>query len=220
MQPVDANGGSERTSSKTTFCIIDTNRIDRRLPGAPKKPNYTTCGGLQGLDVGWGDQYGYWLAGQDIDITGLPDGDYSLTIEVDPKKRLRESNDADNTSCVLLRISVTNRTVQVLDDSGCADPGGGGEPGGGEVVITAIDPDLVSRGSVTEVTITGSGFAAGMEVTFEGASGPRPKATDVTVVDGTITANVTVKAGGPAGTRTWDLRVGFDVLLGGFTVVP
>ena len=60
------------------------------------------------------------------------------------------------------------------------------------MVITAIDPDLVSRGSVTEVTITGSGFAAGMEVTFEGASGPRPKATDVTVVDGTITANVTV----------------------------
>ena len=71
LQPVDANGGAERTSAKTTFCIIDTNRIDRRLPGAPKKPNYRTCGDLQGMDVGWGDQYGYWLAGQDIDITGL-----------------------------------------------------------------------------------------------------------------------------------------------------
>ena len=57
-----------------------------RLPNAPKKPNYTTCDDdMQGMDVGWGNEYGYWLAGQEIDLTGLPDGDYSLTIEVDPK---------------------------------------------------------------------------------------------------------------------------------------
>jgi hypothetical protein len=216
LQPVDAPGGSKRTSAKTTFCIMDTIRIDRRLPNAPKKPNYTTCNGdMQGMDVGWGDEYGYWLAGQQIDLTGLPDGDYSLTIEVDPKNHLVEIDESDNTSCVLLRISVTNRSVEILDGSGC------GEPASGEVMITAIDPDVVNKGTVTLVTITGSGFAAGIEVLFEGAGKPQPKATGVTVVnEGTITANVTVKNGGRAQTRVWNVRVGSDILPGGFTVEP
>ncbi len=104
--------------------------------------------------------------------------------------------DGAHTSCVLLRIGVTSWTVEILDDSGC------GEPAGGEMMITAIDPDVVNKGTVNLVTITGSGFAAGMEVAFEGAGKPQPKATGVTVVnEGTITANVTVKNGGPAQTR-------------------
>jgi hypothetical protein len=216
LQPVNAPGGSKRTSSKTTFCVMDTNRIDRRLPNAPKKPNYTACGDLtQGMDVGWGDECGSNLAGQWIDLTGLPDGDYSLTIEADPKNHLVEINENDNTSCVLLRIGVTSRSVEILDDSGC------GEPGGGEELIAAIDPNIVSKSTVTAMTITGSGFADGVEVAFEGSGGQRPTASDVTVVDESmITANVTVRDGGPARTRIWDVRVGSDVLLGGFTVEP
>jgi hypothetical protein len=222
LQLAGAPGGSQRTSAKTTFCIMDTNQIDLSLPDAPNNPNYTTCGDLvQGMDVGWGDKYGYWLAGQDIDITGLDDGDYTLTIEVDPKSHLRESNDDDNTSCILLRISVTNQTVQVLNDTDCSGSGGGGDPGGGDVVITSIEPYVVNRGTVTEVTILGSGFVGGMEVAFQGASGPRPKVSGITVVnEGKITANVTVKAKGRKRTRTWDLRVGSDVLAGALTVEP
>jgi hypothetical protein len=40
----------------------------------------------------------------------------------------------------------------------------------------------VPRGSVVPVTITGSGFAAGMQVSFENGSGQRPTAAGVTVV--------------------------------------
>ena len=104
LQPVDAPGGSSRTGSKTTFCIIDTTKMPR-VAGAPKRPVYTTCGQFQGMSAGWGDTYGYWLPGQEMDITGLPDGDYRLSIVADWKNRIIESNDADNTSAVDLRFS-------------------------------------------------------------------------------------------------------------------
>lgn len=131
LQAVDAPGASERTSSKTTFCVIDTDRINHKLPGAPKRPVYRTCAGeIQGMSVGWGDKYGYHLAGQAIDVTDLGDGDYQLTVEVDPKKRLLETNDADNTSTVHLRISVSDGTVAVLGDGGTG-PGNGNGRGNG-----------------------------------------------------------------------------------------
>ncbi|HEY4512315.1 MAG TPA: lysyl oxidase family protein [Candidatus Paceibacterota bacterium] len=105
LQPVNAPGGSERSSIKTTFCIIDTDRINTQLAGAPKFAIYTTCNNdKQGMSVGWGDTYKYYLAGQEINITGLPDGDYNLTIEVDPKNLLLETNDSDNTSNVKIRL--------------------------------------------------------------------------------------------------------------------
>ena len=113
LQPVNAPGASERIGTKTTFCVMDTTRVNTKLPGAPKRAFYKTCGAsIQGMSVGWGDRYGYSLAGQSIDITGLPNGDYNLKIEVDPKHRLVESDTTDNTSNVLLRIA--NGTVVVL----------------------------------------------------------------------------------------------------------
>lgn len=105
VQLVSAPGASERTSVKTTFCVIDTDRVDLKLPGAPKFAAYTTCNSdKQGMSVGWGDTYKYYLAGQEIDVTGLPDGDYHLTIEVDPKNRLIEVSDNDNTSTIRIRL--------------------------------------------------------------------------------------------------------------------
>ena len=131
LQEADAPGASERTSSKTTFCVIDTDRINHKLPGAPKRSVYGTCGGeTQGMSVGWGDTYRYYLAGQAIDVTDLADGDYQLTIEVDPKNRLLEKNDADNTSTIRLHISVSDGTVEELSDGG-GGPGNGNGRGNG-----------------------------------------------------------------------------------------
>ena len=128
LQPADAPGASGRTSNKTTFCVIDTDRIDHKLPGAPKKRVYSYCDNqFQGMSVGWGDTYRYYLAGQSIDVTGLADGNYTLTIEVDPKDRLIETNEGDNTSQVLLHINITDGTVSTPGSGG----GGGNHPGNG-----------------------------------------------------------------------------------------
>jgi hypothetical protein len=128
LQPLEAAGGSFRTGSKTTFCVIDTNRIDHRLPGASKKAVYKWCNDdIQGMSVGWGDQYSSYLVGQEIDITGLDPGIYTLEIEADPMDRIRETNDSDNTSCVPLYIDPAAMTVSVEGDGSCnTNTAGGG----------------------------------------------------------------------------------------------
>ena len=113
LQPVSANGAAERIGYKTTFCIMDTTRVNTRLPNASKRAIYKTCNAIvQGMSVGWGDRYGYSLAGQSIDITGLENGEYYLKIEIDPKLHIVESNEGDNVSTV--RIQITDGTVTVL----------------------------------------------------------------------------------------------------------
>jgi hypothetical protein len=211
LNPVNAPGASQRYSAKTSFCVMDTTKVNGSLPGAPKQGVYVTCNpDVQGMSVGWGDKYGYVLAGQSIDLTGNPDADYDLLIEVDPFKRLLEASNADNTSCVRLHIGVSNRTVQVLGPCNSA-----------LATVSSIVPNSTRQGTSVSVTITGSGFAAGMSVGFENGSGPAPVATDVTVVDAnTITATVSVKTGGPRKERYWDVRVGSAVLPRGFKVLP
>ncbi len=108
------NPNSHRYAQKTTFCVMDTNKINGSLPGAPTSAVYTTCGASkQGISVGWGDKYGYQLAGQYIDITNLANGEYYLKIQVDPKKRLLEKNESDNLSSQKIMISGT--TVMLIN---------------------------------------------------------------------------------------------------------
>jgi Lysyl oxidase len=219
LAPINAPGGSPKSGSKTTFCVMDTAKVDGSLPGAPQHAVYAVCGStIQGMSVGWGDTYGYHLEGQSIDITGNPSGDYCLTIQIDPKGKLCEADEPtdcgssrDNTASSLVRIDVERNTVTVLDNTGCAV--------GGEVVVASISPASAAPGSTIPVTITGSGFAPGATLTFEGGSGPPPAAKNVVVVDeNTVKADVTVKKGKPGKDPVWDVRVGSGILFNGFRV--
>ena len=82
-------------------------------------------------------------------------------------------------------------------------------------------------GDTQGVIVSGTGFAGGASLTFEGGLGPAPTASDLVVgIDGkTITATLSVKDGGPPITRYWDVRVtnpdgSSAVLEDGLTVVP
>lgn len=113
LEALDSPGASNRQSTKTTFCIIDTDHIDASLTNSPTTAQYTSCGvGVQGMSVGWGDSYRYYLAGQSIDITKLADGEYNLKIEIDPRGRIIESNETDNISN--LHIRITGSAVTIL----------------------------------------------------------------------------------------------------------
>jgi hypothetical protein len=213
LQPVNAPGGSERTGSKTTFCVMDTTKINTGLPGAPGSAVYSTCGNqIQGMSVGWGDTYGYNLAGQELDFTNNADGVYRLKIEIDPKTLIRESNDNDNVSCVLLNI-IKPSSVTVLDNSGSCTTTA--------TTVTSIDPNSVRMGFGNWVTIIGSGFTQGMSVSFEGGSGPRPAVNAVNWRSDTeVQAYVTVPVKKQLGRDpVWDVRVGSGgVLPNAFTV--
>jgi len=216
LDPINAPGGSPKSGNKTTFCIMDTNKIDASLSGAPQQAVYSVCGTtVQGMSVGWADTYGYTLTGQSVDFTGNPSGDYCLTIQIDPKGRLFETDESDNLASSLLRIDAERSTITVLDGSSCNAPGGG-------VTVAGISPASAKVGTTVPVSITGSGFAAGMGVSFEGGSGPPPQAKNVVVsLDGTtLQATVTVKKGKPGKDPVWDVRVGSGILFSGFTVLP
>jgi hypothetical protein len=210
LQPVDAAGGSARTGQKTTFCVMDTNHVNAAITGSPASGVYTTCGNVeQGMSVGWGDRYGYTLAGQGIDMTGMADGDYRLFIEIDPQHKLSESDRSDNISCVLLRVSVSARTVRVLNPNSCASE-----------TVTAITPTSARVGQSVSVTITGTGFAAGVAVSFANGNGAAPSVKNVVVVnDTTITATVTVPRKRMGSDPLWDVRVGSGALTNAFTVL-
>jgi hypothetical protein len=209
LKRVGAPGGSEQLSSKTSFCIMDTTKVNTSLTGAPKNAVYTTCSSTtQGMSVGWADRYGPTLEGQSFDVTNNPDGDYDLSIHVDPENRLREASESDNVTCVRLRISVASRILQNL--GGCSS-----------VTIASISPNTAAPGSTVDVTIIGSGFTAGMAVGFENGSGPAPEMRNVTFVnDTTYRATVVVKSGGSRQPRVWDVRVGPALLPRSFTIVP
>jgi hypothetical protein len=214
LQPVDAPGGSARTGSKVTFCVMDTTKIDGRLPGAPAAAQYANCGNeIQGMSVGWGDTYGSHLPGQDIDVTSAPDGIYQLKIEADPKKLLIETSDNDNVSCALISIQKPS-TVRMLDNSGACS------------AALSISPNSAALGSSVNVIVSGFGLTANMNITFERGNGPRPVASNIRLLSDTDTvdqlgATISVPPKKKAGRNpVWDVRIGNTVLQDAFTVTP
>lgn len=88
------SGQAQKRGSKTTFCMMDTTKV-QSLPSTPNTAVYNSCGlVLQGISVGWGDTYGYNLPEQwiDLGISKLPDGNYVLRSVVDHKNTLIESS--------------------------------------------------------------------------------------------------------------------------------
>jgi hypothetical protein len=95
LQPVGAPGASKRIGSKTSFCILDTVAVT----GSAGLRTYMGCNDtFQGMSVGWSDIYDSRLWGQQLDVGGLPSGNYTLRIIIDPQNRLTESSSADNVS--------------------------------------------------------------------------------------------------------------------------
>jgi hypothetical protein len=215
LKQVGAPGGSEKTSQKTSFCIMDTNAINTSLPGAPNSAVYTTCtAAYQGMSVGWADRYGQTLPGQSFDMTGSAEADYDLTIQIDPidsqhpTGRLLEISESDNVSCVRLHINPAARTLQNLGP--CSN-----------VTIASVSPSTIAPGTTTVLTITGGGFTAGMAVGVENGTGPAPIVRSITFVNSTTyRMTVSVKSGGGKQARYWDVRVGSAVLPRGLKIQP
>jgi hypothetical protein len=208
LQPVNVQGTVGR-GAKVSFCLLDNEKINTRLPNAAKRPVYQTCNpDIQGISVGWGDRYRSHLDGQSVAFGNNQSGDYLLIIEVNPQQQLEESNYSDNTACALVRVDVNAMTTNVIGTS-CNTS---------SVTITEIVPNSMRAGSSGGVVIHGSGFASGMSVTFENGSGKTPIVNIQTITNDTITAEVTVPSGGSSADPVWDLRVGPTVKPNAFTV--
>jgi hypothetical protein len=108
-------GAVVAVSPKVDYCITG----DTQIQGVPNTPNQTAipvgdCTDPTqplGWSVGWADEYDQTDAGQPIDLTGVPDGNYILRAIVDPYHVLHERTTANDVTDTELRISGDQVTV-------------------------------------------------------------------------------------------------------------
>ena len=113
-------GPAVKEGNKVGFCVTDVRlldeywgatgngqRLSQTFPGCnlPKEfgPNNAVWM-VQGIDVGWADVYGWNLADQYIDITGVPDGLYELQQIANPTGSVEEETRADNSASSVICI--------------------------------------------------------------------------------------------------------------------
>lgn len=116
-------------SIKTTFCLIDWYKLDGNSP-TTERIYFDCSGALQGISVGWVDQYHQATDGQQLDITGAPVGLYYLVSTANNDATFIEKDYTNNMAWVgfyLLRDSKGNPKIELVDHSPCDSPGLCGE---------------------------------------------------------------------------------------------
>ncbi|MFP5319843.1 MAG: lysyl oxidase family protein [Acidimicrobiia bacterium] len=112
-------------SIKVTFCLIDWYKLDDN-PAFPER-SYFHCGAeRQGISPGWVDQYHQATDGQELDITGIPAGDYFLVSTSNPDGNFVEVDTTNNTAWTGFRLDRPNKgnaRLTVTGHSACGSPG-------------------------------------------------------------------------------------------------
>lgn len=120
LRAASLNGPIYGQATKVTYCLIDFDAPN----GLKSTKTYIDCNAdLQGISVGYGDEYHHSTHGQEIEITSVPEGIYYLTHEADPSNKWLELNDSNNFSWV--KFSITrgaasgNANLTILEESPC-----------------------------------------------------------------------------------------------------
>jgi hypothetical protein len=110
-------GSLVASSPKVDFCMTP----DTYVGGVPNtttdpSPSIGDCAdpnGILGLSVGWGDEYDSTDAGNNIDISNLPNGTYWLRAQADPDNYFTQSG--PNLSITDTELAISGTTVTVLN---------------------------------------------------------------------------------------------------------
>lgn len=117
-------------SIKTTFCLIDWYKLDDNSP-TTERVFFDCYTSYQGISSGWVDQYHQATTGQQVDLTGVPNGnDYYLVSTANAARVFLEQDYTNNTAWVKFTLSQEsngNRKVTVTGNSPCESPGMCGE---------------------------------------------------------------------------------------------
>jgi hypothetical protein len=114
---------------KVGFCLIDWYKLDDNAPGWER--TFFDCEtSYQGVSPGWVDQYHHSVDGQQLDLTGVPNGEYYFVATINPALRFLEQDTTNNTEWVKFRLYSNgqgNRKIEELGHSPCESPGLCGE---------------------------------------------------------------------------------------------
>ena len=108
-----------RSGHKNGFCVMDIEKIRAGAPEA--RYDGSGCTASQdfknGITEGWADTYTADLPDQYIEVSGVPDGLYVLETFADPDGTVVETDEANNTAAILIRMAGDSvKTVRVLHD--------------------------------------------------------------------------------------------------------
>lgn len=93
------------TNDKVGFCLMDIEPVDVARRNAASAPVYSGCrADVQGISVGYGDEYVAQLFEQDLNITDLPDGNYALVTVANPHREIDEARYRNNTAAVMIAL--------------------------------------------------------------------------------------------------------------------
>jgi hypothetical protein len=106
---------------KVGFCFFDNLDYATDLPSAPPAEVHRAaeCGEQfhrdigMGLSVGWGDEYPWYLLGQSIEITDVPDGQYRLRAIADPADWFTETDETNNDTWTIVDLTTVDGVRQV-----------------------------------------------------------------------------------------------------------
>ncbi|MBX3028558.1 MAG: hypothetical protein KF809_00225 [Chloroflexi bacterium] len=102
------DGGRWKTSAKRTRKYLES--------GCGTTTSLTTKMGLQ---AGWSDTYPWNFAGQYVDVTKVPKGEYLMCVTADPKKKYRQSDKTNDEAWVHLRIKASSVVIINTGRSSC-----------------------------------------------------------------------------------------------------
>lgn len=121
-----SSGEAAGRLDKHTYCLGDVLIFDFTLPGFDDEPGYDTsacsASAPQGISVGWADQYGVGLPGQQIDVTGIPAGRYCVRQSIDSSGSIDELDDANNVAETPIRMDPATLAFEVLEGGCVPDP--------------------------------------------------------------------------------------------------
>lgn len=122
LRPVSSERRRVSVYRKTSFCLRDSERVPEHLGTYNQRVFYGLCSRDQpmGVNIGWADVYQSFLDGQSLNLgrhSKVPNGRYCLTIRVDPRDALTESDETDNAATRSIRIRGTS--VSMLANRVC-----------------------------------------------------------------------------------------------------
>ncbi len=109
-----------RGGEKTSFCLIDITQYATNppLPNAAPVSSGLGCDTEQQISVGWADIYGAGTPGQEINVEGLPPGQYWLEAVVDPANHFIEVDETNNFARVLIDLRGNDHSQAVTVRAG------------------------------------------------------------------------------------------------------